>query len=137
MSRIRERFYGNTVEEWIAKVPGELAVDAVGLWQIVSFGRQGFELSGDELADYVRRNLLALFAKGAKPVIGAFDGTHFWTLLNYGDRPEEMANAIIEEWLRSGCDPDAGGVWFALPHVYQARRTDGTPGKTRANLKLS
>ena len=29
-TELRDKFYGNTVEEWIEKVPGELPVDAVG-----------------------------------------------------------------------------------------------------------
>jgi hypothetical protein len=82
---LRDKFYGNTVEEWIDKVPAELSVDAVGLWQIVSFGREGFGLAGKELTEYVRRSLVALFAKGAMPVTGATDGIHIWTLVNYGN----------------------------------------------------
>ncbi len=130
----RKKYYGHTVEEWIEKVPGELAVDAVGLWQIVSSGRAGFGLSGDELVDYVRRNLFALFAKGAKPVRGAFDNIHIWTLVDYGNTPEEMADGIIKEWLRSGRDPDVGGVWFALPHIYEEGRCDESPEKRKESL---
>lgn len=40
------RIYGLTVSEWIAKTPTELDDDAVGLWQIVSNGRRGFDLEG-------------------------------------------------------------------------------------------
>src|SRR6266404_1553041 len=119
-NELRHKLYGHTVEEWIEKVPGELLVDAVGLWQIVSSGREGFGLSGGELVDYVRKNLFALFAKGAKPVQGALDNIHFWKLVNYGETPAEMADAIISEWRNSGRDPDPGGVWFALPHIYNA-----------------
>jgi hypothetical protein len=122
-NELRDKYYGNTVQEWIEKVPGELLVDAVGLWQIVSFGREGFGLSGDELVDYVRRNLFALFAKGAKPVRGALDNIHIWTLVDYGSTAEEMADGIINEWLNSGRDPDVGDVWFALPHIYEERRS--------------
>jgi hypothetical protein len=131
---LREKFYGHTVEEWIEKVPGELAVDAVGLWQIVSFGREGFGLSGDKLVDYVRQNLLALFAKGAKPVQGALDNIHIWTLVDYGDTAEGMADGIIKEWLNSGRDPDVGDVWFALPHIYEAKRSHDSPKKTKTSL---
>jgi hypothetical protein len=131
---LRHKFYGDTVEEWIEKVPGELAVDAVGLWQIVSTGREGFGLSAGELVDYVRRNLLALSAKGAKPVQGALDNVHIWTLVDYGDTAEEMADAIINEWLNSGRDPDVGDVWFALPHIYEEKRSHDSPQKTKGSL---
>jgi hypothetical protein len=73
---LRDKFYGSTIEERLSQVPNELAIDAIGLWQIVSFGRQGFDLSGEPLTDYVRRHILALLGKGAKPVIGARDGVH-------------------------------------------------------------
>jgi hypothetical protein len=84
---LRDRYFDNSIDEWISTLPGELPVDAVGLWQIVSFGREGFGLSGDQLTDFVRRGIEELFAKGAKPVIGAMDGIHVWTTVNYGDIP--------------------------------------------------
>jgi hypothetical protein len=107
-------------------IPAELTIDAVGLWQIIAHGRNGFELSGDDMIEFVRRCLLALFAKGAKPVVGASDGIHVWTLVHYGDSPKEMAQAIIDEWLASGEEPSLGGPWFALPHIYQFTRRPGT-----------
>jgi hypothetical protein len=124
MSQRRDRYYGWTVDEWIAATPGELTRDAVSLWEIVSFGRQGFGLSGPELIDFVRRSLLALFEKGAKPVVGANDGVHLWMpLTNYSGDAEDTARTIIDEWQQSGRDPDAGGIWFALPQVYEYKRT--------------
>lgn len=120
--KLRDKFYGSTIEERLDRVPNELAVDAVGLWQIVSFGRQGFDLSGDQLTDYVRRHLLALLARGAKPVIGAQDGVHLWMVVDYPGTSEEVADAIIREWHSTGRDPDPGGVWFALPHIYEVIR---------------
>jgi hypothetical protein len=128
---LRDKFYGSTIEERLSQVPNELAIDAIGLWQIVSFGRQGFDLSGEPLTDYVRRHILALLGKGAKPVIGARDGVHLWMVVDYGQEPEEIANAIIREWQMIGRDPDPGGVWFALPHIYEVIRphrvNPGTP----------
>jgi hypothetical protein len=91
-------------------------------------GRDGFGLSGSELIDYVRRHLLALFTRGAKPVIGARDGIHFWTPVDYGKTADEMADAIINEWIQTGREPDAGDLWFALPHIYEARRPPGDTG---------
>jgi len=132
MSQLRDRYYGQTVDEWIAAGPAELARDAIGLWQIVSFGRQGFGLSGPELIDFVRRNLLEMFAKGAKPVTGDVKKVYHWVrLTKYGDDPGKMADAIIDEWQASGRDPDYGGVWFATPNVYEEKRgTRSTPHST-------
>lgn len=124
MTQRRHRLYGWTVDEWIAAVPAELARDAIGLWHIVSAGRDGFGLSGPELIDYVHRNLLALFANGAKPVTGDAKKAYHWVrLTNYGDDPGKMADAIIDEWQKSGRDPDYGGVWFATPNVYEEKRS--------------
>ncbi len=123
----RDKFYGYTIDEWISKVPGELAVDAVGLWQIVSFGRAGFGLSGPALVEYVRRSLFALMANGARPVVGALDGEHIWTIADYGGAAEDVCNSIIAEWIASGRDPNEGDVWFALPSVYNAKRRDRAP----------
>ena len=120
--KLRDKFYGSSIEERLESVPNELAVDAVGLWQIVSFGRQGFDLSGDQLTDYVRRHILALLAKGAKPVVGAQDGVHLWIVSDYPGAPEEVADSIIKEWHSTGRDPSPGDIWFALPHIYEAVR---------------
>ena len=85
-----------STEEWISALPGELDVDAVALWQIVSFGREG-----------------------AKPVVGAMDGIHVWTAMDYGSDAESMSEA--SDAIR-GRDPDGGDVWFVLPHLFNAGR---------------
>ena len=37
----------------------------------------------------------------------------------YGDTPEQIAEAIIAEWLASGAgDPDFSALWFATPKLY-------------------
>jgi hypothetical protein len=130
----RDKFYGQTVEEWIEKIPGELPVDAVGLWQIVSFGRERFELSGEELVDAVRRSIAALLAKGAVPVVGTMDGIYIWTPVKYGDSADEITEAIITEWRNSGRDPDGGDVWFALPHILTSTLPPNEPRKRKEDL---
>ena len=51
--------FGTKMSEWISRVPNELTRDAVGLWQIVPDGEFNFQLSGSELTDFVRRNIVA------------------------------------------------------------------------------
>jgi hypothetical protein len=131
---LRHKHYGTTIEEWILKVPGELPVDAVGLWQIVSSGREGFGLSGDSLVDFVRRCLTGLLSAGAKPVIGATDNEHIWITVDYGDKPERIIEAIVQEWQNAGRDPDVGDVWFAQPHIYQERRPPDWPAGEKPKL---
>jgi hypothetical protein len=126
---LRHRRYGTTIDEWIAAVPEELPVDAVGLWQIVPAGRDGFGLSGTELVKFVRTCVLALLAKGAKPVVGASDNLHIWQIVHYGDTSEQIADAVIAEWQRSGHEPGFGDIWFALPHIYE--QTDPNNGRDR------
>ena len=126
MSLKRERYFGQTVDECIAEWVEELARDATSLWHIVTAGREGFEFSGAELVDFVRRSLLALFTAGAKPVKGG-DEVYLWDrVTKYGDDPQQMTDAIIDEWQKSGRDPTIGGIWFATPNVYGERRR-GSP----------
>jgi len=122
MSQKRDRYFGQTVEECIAEWVEELARDATSLWHIVTAGRDGFGFEGAELIAFVRAGLLALFAAGAKPVRGS-SGDYLWDrVTKYGDDPQQMTDAIIDEWQKSGRDPDAGGIWFATPNVYGERR---------------
>lgn len=120
---IRHKLYGHTIAEHIRTVPDELPVDAVGLWQIVPAGRDGFDLSGDDLAEFVHRCLLALLERGAKPVVSGGGTKYDWILQSqYGEANEEIANAIVNEWLATGAiDPNPGGLWFALPSPYVGR----------------
>jgi hypothetical protein len=120
----KDRFSGISLSEWVERMPNELSIDAVGMWQIVPFGRKGFGLEGEELVAFTRRCVDALLQRGAKPVVGAVDGIHYWELKgNYGDTNDKVTEAVISEWLASGQDPDAGGLWFALPKIYQAKKT--------------
>ena len=91
-------------------------------------------MSGEELEDLVRRGIKELFAKGAKPVVGAMDGIHVWTTVDYGNNVASVSEAIIEEWRNSRRDPDAGDVWFALPHIFNASRPPDEPHKRKEDL---
>ncbi|MCZ8396174.1 hypothetical protein HGQ98_13970 [Achromobacter ruhlandii] len=112
--------FGQTMAECINTIAGELPTDAVGMWQIIPTGRQEFGLSGDDLTEFVRRCVLALLDRGAKPVVGGGGTEYDWLLqLQYGKSNEEIVNAVIREWLNSGAtDCDPGGLWFALLSPY-------------------
>jgi hypothetical protein len=88
----------------------------VGFWQIVPEGRSGFGLAGADLDEFVRRTLLSLFARGAVPVRHVRESGRVWTWQkSYGASAEEMAEAIVREWVREGRpDPDLGDLWFGL-----------------------
>ena len=114
----REKRSGETMSDYIVQVANELPIDAVGMWQIVPGGRQGFDLEGNALTDYVRRCIAELLSRGAVPVFGGgADGPHDWIVQRqYGSRPEEIIENVIREWLANGAqNGDPGGLWFALP----------------------
>ena len=115
----RHANYNSTISEWIALIPGELPVDAVGLWQIVPAGRDEFGLTGPALADFVRRGILALLDAGAVPVRHEPGSEYDWSRQpQYGTGRDEIANAIMTEWKSMPDDPLAlcgQGVWFARP----------------------
>jgi hypothetical protein len=117
---LRDKFFGTTIEEQLEETCNVLEIDGMGLWHIVSFGREGFGLSGDALVDYVRRHLWALLRKGATPVM-MDDPPYYWKPKHYGSTDQETVDAVIQEWLSSGHDPDEGGIWFALPKLYKER----------------
>lgn len=103
------------MSEWIERTPNELDQDAVGLWQIVASGRDGFELSGEELDVFVRRSISALLVRGAVPVSASATKGKFWDeRFDYGSSVEDITNNVIVEWHNAGVDPDHEGVWFAL-----------------------
>jgi len=120
----RHKLYGHTIADHIQTVPDELSVDAVGLWQIVPAGCDGFELSGDDLIEFICRCVLALLERGAKPVVGGGGTVYDWLLQpQYGETNEEIADSIVNEWLATGAiDPNPGGLWFALPSPYVGRK---------------
>ena len=115
----RHKLYGTPLSEWIALIPGELPRDAVGLFQIVPAGRDGFGLKGAALTDFVRRGIHALLDAGAVPVRGGKGTGYEWLAQKqYGTAKEEITEAIIREWLALPDDPlvlCGDGVWFARP----------------------
>lgn len=95
----RDKGSGETISEAISQYPQELDRDAVGIWQIVPGGRMDFGLSGDALADYVRRTIYALLDAGAVPVRHVPGNGFRWSRQKqYGLTREEIAEAIIAEW---------------------------------------
>lgn len=116
---LRDKYYGYTIAEAIRLIPGELPIDAVGLWQIVPTGRDGFGLKGPALKDFVRRGIDALLDAGALPVRHEPGSEFEWDIQRqYGSDREQIINAIIEEWQAMPDDAlilCGEGVWFARP----------------------
>lgn len=110
-----DKYFGVPLSEWVDRIPNELEIDAVGLWQIVPVGRDSFGLNGEGLRDFVRRAVFALLKRGAVPVHPAQEDGIFWIRKNcYGDDIDNIVSNIIAEWEKSGVDPNEDGLWFAL-----------------------
>ena len=119
--RLRHKETDWTVEEHARAVASELEIDAVGLWQVVPYVRDGFGVEGDALDEVLRYYLLFLFAEGAMPVVGRHGVDHWILKDGYGDTPEEMAASIVAEWRASGAGyPEPyDSLWFALPKMFK------------------
>ncbi|HQT89743.1 MAG TPA: hypothetical protein PK677_14550 [Acidiphilium sp.] len=109
--------------EWVCDVSSELESDAVGLWQIIPYARRDFGSEKEELNRCIRKHILTLLERGAKPVRGKREGKYgYWVeQKQYGTKNNEIVEAIISEWEGWGCgDPNHGGLWFALPNFIRA-----------------
>lgn len=120
---IRRASYRHTLAEHIQTVADELPVDAVGLWQIVPAGRQGFGLSGADLEEFVCRCVFALLERGAVPVIGG-DGAKFDWLHKpqYGEINADIAlvDVVTQEYKAFGIESDCvpyGSRFMVVTHL--------------------
>jgi hypothetical protein len=117
---IKSKIHKNeTIGEYIRCIDGELTVDAVGLWQIISYGREGFGLLNDKLTEFVQLCISSLLNRGAVPVLGGGKSQYEWIYQpQYGKIKSKIINSILEEWLNNGAkNPDPNGLWFALPSL--------------------
>lgn len=116
--------YGTPMSECIALMPTTLNDLPIGMWQIVDDGRRGFGLEGEALTDFVRRSIYALIDAGAKPVAGGNKPNQWELQVQYGSNRWEIAQAVIDEWLRQGTPtPEPWtGLWFGLPWSYLPER---------------
>lgn len=117
-SQPSHRHFGTPLSDWMAAVPNELEIDAVGLWQIVPALRKAFGLSDVALERAVRDTLNLLLAREALPVVGSSTRNGTWEAVDrYGNDPTAIADAVVAEWQAMARDPDVGDVWFAHPSL--------------------
>ena len=112
--------YGTPMSEWISKTPFCLKDNGSGFWDIVS-QIDNFGLKGEARIDFVRRTILALLAKGGRPVIASKIQPIWEETFQYGIKPEEIADNVIAEWLSEGASTEVewGRWWFAYPGCYR------------------
>lgn len=108
-----DKYFGIPMSEWIARVPNELDIDAVGLWQIIPVGIDSFGLSGWRLEDFGYRCIVALLQQGAIPVKSMLGVSGWVPETKYRGSHEEMAIQIINDWKAGELVPDQDGLWFA------------------------
>ena len=107
----KDKYFGVPLSEWIKKIPNELEIDAVGLWQLFASGNDSFGLEGESLFMFLGQAIAALLEKGAKPV-RSINGT--WVVQNqYGRENNLIIENLLSE-LKKGAAPDEDGVWFSI-----------------------
>jgi hypothetical protein len=117
------------LREWIAPIPNELPIDAVGLWQIIPAAREELGLEGDDLIKCVKYAIAALLERGAKPVRGRL-GRGWIEQTQYGSDIDEIIENIVGEWRGWDlADATIYGLWFALPEMISVRCV-GRPSQT-------
>ena len=116
----RSKLSGEPMSEAIATLPSSLKDLPIGMWEIVDYGRKSFGLEGPSLANFIRRSIHALMDAGAKPVAGGNRPNKWRLQVQYGSNKYEVAEAVIQEWLRQGAPTPAPwtGLWFGLPSTY-------------------
>jgi hypothetical protein len=105
------------ISDWLERLPAELPVDAIGLWQIVPAGQTEFALTDERLTAFVASAIRRLLASGAVPVRHVPGSDYDWTeQAQYGSTIEEKVAALVAEWTTMPDDPQVlcgEGVWFA------------------------
>jgi hypothetical protein len=117
INKIKAKFSNQTVGSWLNKMPNELEIDAIGLWQIIPAGTRNFCLAGEDLEQFTRRAIAAVLERGAVPARGIEGSGGRWRrTVEYGQTNAEIVNNIVSQWLdHSTREPDVGDVWFVLP----------------------
>ncbi len=107
---------GASVSEWVSGHTERLRDNGSGFWDIVSC-LHNFDLDGPARIDFVRRTILALIAKGGRPVVASEKELTWEETFKYGSKPEEIADAVIAEWMAEGGSEyvEWGRWWFAYP----------------------
>ncbi len=125
-----DKYFGMPLSEWVERIPNELEMDAVGLWQIIPVGKDSFCLTGEELRNFTKLAIIKLLEHGAVPVRASQKKDEFWVhQKQYGNQHEEIAESIINEWGKNNIDPDVDGIWFA-------RMRNGNSSKSGGSVEL-
>ena len=114
----RHKEFGTPLSEWLARIPAELPVDAVGLWQVVAPLKYDFGLSGDALVGAVRTAVQGLLAAGAVPVQGAKNPSRWVMCQDLSGSDDLAVDLVVDYWQALGRDPHVGDIWFTLNRTW-------------------
>ncbi len=114
------------MSEWIADLPTTLNDLPVGMWVLVARWPHWFRAGGAGARRFPPP--LHPHADGCRHEAGGRTAqAEQWELqVQYGSNKHEVAEAVIQEWLRQGAPtPEPWkGVWFGLPWSYLPKRAD-------------
>ncbi len=124
----RRRNLGDTAEEYLEELALFLDSDGEGLWAIVPAGKS-FGFGGPDLSEFVKCCVLRLLSAQGIPVRHAGSGVLLWReQTHYGNTHEEIADAIVGEWLAAGGgSPEWGWLWFVTRDVLKTARRSEHP----------
>lgn len=110
---VDRNFFGRSQEEWIAQAEAEARRDAVALAEIIFQGKEGFQLRGDALTEFVRRVIEHLVANGVRVVVGSTKpGIDWEPTSEFGDDAADVSKQVVARWKESGSD-QAYFAWFS------------------------
>lgn len=112
------------IDDYISRLSAELSIDAVGLWQLVTAGRNIYNLSSGELVSFVRKGIVSLVDAGALPVSSDKFGRYYWNVDGrYGGEKNAIADNVVREWLSTNNEDDMlWSLWFATPEIFNKPR---------------
>ena len=117
MMDTREKYFGRTLVQYLADLPGQIDNDQVYAWQVFGAGRQDFGFAGTELENFVRLSLGVLLDHGAVPYRAEPRPQAGWTKIpvpGLGSTRQEIIGSIVREWREQpGETDDLGGLAFA------------------------
>ena len=118
MNSRRNRFSGETLDEYISVLPGDLPNDAIPLASVIPALAVSFDLSEDDLIKFSKHALFELFRQGGVPVNGAksdASGNFDWAYVDCGESPSDWVENITRNWIPLREEKEYWTLWIASP----------------------
>ena len=109
------REFGIPLEEWIEKIPNELEMDCVGLWQLTGAFERGFGLEGPDLELAMKSAVEGLLGRGALPVVSPYLEGALMAREDLMSDGRGDVQKIIVHWRSLDHSPSFEDIWFDVP----------------------